>query len=61
MQDLGSHLSFKHAFGVKLEGLSGGLVMFWNADLVVNLKLLSRDHVLKVLYRTREHVTLSGA
>jgi hypothetical protein len=38
-------LGFDHAFGVKSEGLSGGLVLFWNNDSVVSLKSYSRSHI----------------
>uniref|UniRef100_A0A8R7TQR0 Endonuclease/exonuclease/phosphatase domain-containing protein n=1 Tax=Triticum urartu TaxID=4572 RepID=A0A8R7TQR0_TRIUA len=34
-----------HAFGDKSEGLSGGLVLFWNNDSVVSLKSYSRTHI----------------
>jgi hypothetical protein len=38
-------LGFDHAFGVKSEGLSGGLVLFWNSDTVVSLKSFSKTHI----------------
>uniref|UniRef100_A0A8R7UQ88 Endonuclease/exonuclease/phosphatase family protein n=1 Tax=Triticum urartu TaxID=4572 RepID=A0A8R7UQ88_TRIUA len=34
-----------NAVGVKSEGLSGGLVLFWNNDSVVSLKSFSRTHI----------------
>ena len=36
---------FDHAFGVKSEGLSGGLALFWNRDSVVRLNSFSRSHI----------------
>jgi hypothetical protein len=44
-QNLRWRLGFDHAFGVKSEGLSGGLVLFWNNDSVVSLKSYSRSHI----------------
>jgi hypothetical protein len=44
-QDLRWRFGFDHAFGVKSEGLSGGLVLFWNSDTVVSLKSFSRNHI----------------
>jgi hypothetical protein len=44
-QDLRLRLGFDHAFGVKSEGLSGGLVLFWNSDSVVSLKSFSQSHI----------------
>jgi hypothetical protein len=44
-QDLRFRLGSHHAFGVKAEGLSGGLVILWNNDTVVSLKSFSRTHI----------------
>jgi len=44
-QDLRWRLGFDHAFAVKSEGLSGGLVLFWNSDSIVSLKSYSRSHI----------------
>ena len=38
-------LGFRHAFGVKSDGLSGSLVLFWNNDSVVTLKSYSRTRI----------------
>lgn len=44
-QDLRFGFGFNNAFGVKAVGLSGGLVLFWNNDSVVNLKSFSNSHI----------------
>ena len=44
-QDLRFRFGFSNAFGVKSDGLSGGLVLFWNADSTVSLKSFSKTHI----------------
>ena len=44
-QELRFRFGFAHAFAVKSEGLSGGLVLFWNGDSRVSLKSFSRNHI----------------
>lgn len=38
-------LGFSNAFGVKAEGLSGGVLLYWNNDSVVTIKSYSRSHI----------------
>ncbi|TVU07983.1 hypothetical protein EJB05_41365, partial [Eragrostis curvula] len=44
-QDLRFRLGFQNAFGVDSVGLSGGLVLYWRSDVVVDLKSHSRSHI----------------
>lgn len=44
-QNLRFKFGFSNAFGVKCEGLSGGLVLFWNSDSVVSLKSFNKNHI----------------
>ena len=44
-QELICKFGFDHAYGVASNGLSGGLVMFWNSDSVVSLKSFSNAHI----------------
>ena len=44
-KDLRWRLGFDNAFGVKAEGLSGGLALYWNNDSVVTLKSFTRTHI----------------
>jgi hypothetical protein len=44
-QELRWRLGFDHAFGVKSEGLSGGLGFSWNSESTVSVKSFSRSHI----------------
>ena len=44
-QELRWEFSFNNAFAVKSEGMSGGLVLYWNNDSVVSLKSFSTSHI----------------
>ena len=44
-QDLKFRFGFSNAFGVKSEGLSGGLVLLWNNDSAVSLNSYSQSHI----------------
>jgi hypothetical protein len=44
-QELKWRFGFDRAFGVKSEGSSGGLVMYWNNGSDVTLKSFSRNHI----------------
>ena len=44
-QDLRWNFGFTNAFGVKSDGLSGGLCLYWNNDSKVSLKSFSKSHI----------------
>jgi hypothetical protein len=44
-QELKRRLGFPHAFGVNSDGLSGGLVMLWKDEVVLDLKTYSKYHI----------------
>ena len=44
-QDLRWRFGFSNAFGVKSEGLSGGLCLYWNKESKVSLKSFSKSHI----------------
>ena len=44
-QNLKWRLGFDNSFGVSSDGLSGGLVLFWNNDVSVDLKSFYKSHI----------------
>ena len=44
-QNLNWRLGFDNSFGVSSDGLSGGLVLFWNNDVSVDLKSFYKSHI----------------
>lgn len=44
-QELRIQFGFASAFGVSCDGLSGGLVLYWNEDSVVKLNSFSNNHI----------------
>ena len=61
MENLSSSFGFNNCFAISSEGRSGGLAMYWNGPLVLDLIGFSRDHIdMKVTEQGKEPWRITG-